>query len=61
MNAANLDQVYTQLCYTLAEVGQEQAPLFLSILSLALISRFEHAEEVLPLIQQAQQQLHATG
>jgi hypothetical protein len=59
MNDADLDQSYSALCEALAQVGQAQAPLLLSMLSLSLMSRFEHAAEVLPLIANAQKQCAA--
>jgi hypothetical protein len=59
MTDADLDRSYTALCEALAAVGEAQAPLLLSMLSLSLMSRFEHACEVLPLIANAQKQCNA--
>lgn len=55
MSDTDLDTCYTTLCRALAEVGQEQAPLLLAMLSLSLISRLEGAEAALPLIHQARE------
>lgn len=59
MTDADLDRSYTALCEALAKVGEAQAPLLLAMLSLSLMSRFERADEVLPLIANAQQQCAA--
>jgi hypothetical protein len=59
MTDADLDLSYTALCEALASVGEAQAPLLLSILSLSLMSRFDHAAEVLPLIANAHKQCSA--
>ncbi len=59
MTDADLDRTYTALCEALAAVGEAQAPLLLSMLSLSLMSRFDNAEAVLPLIANAQQQCEA--
>ena len=56
MTDADLDQAYTALCTAMAKAGEAQTPLFLSMLCLSLISRFEQADEVLPLIANAQAQ-----
>ena len=53
MNDQDLDQCYSTLCNTLAEVGEVRAPLFLSMVCLSLMSRFGQADEVLPLIANA--------
>lgn len=54
MTDDELDLAYSTLCASLARVGPEQTPLFLSMLCLSLISRCEQADEVLPLIANAQ-------
>lgn len=60
MTDADLDRSYTALCEALAAVGEAQAPLLLlSMLSLSLMSRFERADEVLPLIANAHRQCGA--
>jgi hypothetical protein len=56
MTDHDLDRAYTALSETLAEVGERNAPLFLSMLSLSLMSRFGRADEVLPLIDNARRQ-----
>jgi hypothetical protein len=57
MTDADLDQSYTSLCEAMASVGEARAPLLLSMVCLSLISRFENAGEVLPLIANAQARL----
>ena len=37
----------------MAEVGEDRVPLFLSTLCLQLMSRLDHAQEVVPLIEAA--------
>ena len=54
MTDSDLDQAYTALCTAMAKVGEAQAPLFLSMVCLSLMSRFDEAGEVLPLIANAQ-------
>jgi hypothetical protein len=54
MNEQDLDHTYTALCQAMAEVGEQRAPLFLSMVCLALISRMDRAEQVMPLIVSAQ-------
>ncbi|MCJ0763478.1 hypothetical protein [Variovorax terrae] len=61
MTDHDLDRCYTALCETLAQVGPAQAPLFLSMACLSLMSRFERAEEVLPLLAHAHRQCAAEG
>ena len=53
MTDAELDQSYTAVCEALTRVGEAGAPMFLSMLCLSLISRFDRAEQVLPLIENA--------
>jgi hypothetical protein len=53
MTDSELDTSYTALCRALAEVGPTQAPLFLSMVCLSLMSRCEAATDVLPLIENA--------
>jgi hypothetical protein len=59
MTDAELDRAYTALCETLAGVGQAQAPLFLSMVCLSLMSRLQSADQVLPLIANARAQCAA--
>lgn len=61
MTDADLDQSYSALAAALTEVGQGAAPLLLSMVCLALISRMQSAAQVLPLIEQARQQLSGDG
>ncbi len=39
MTDADLDTSYSALCAALAQVGEAQAPLFLSMVCLSLLSR----------------------
>ena len=57
MTDADLDQSYSALAGALTQVGEGAAPLLLSMLCLALISRVQSAAEVLPLIEQARKLL----
>ena len=59
MTDAELDRSYSALCEALAQVGEARAPLLLAMLSLSLMSRFERADQVLPLIANAQKQCAA--
>ena len=56
MTDADLDRSYSALCEALNRVGEDKAPLFLSMLCLSLISRLQQAEEVLPLLAHAERQ-----
>lgn len=58
MTDSDLDQTYSAVCEALAQVGETRAPLFLSMLCLSLMSRFERADEVLPLVANALAQSH---
>lgn len=53
MTEPELDQTYSAVCEALSHVGEARAPLFLSMLCLSLMSRFERADQVLPLIANA--------
>lgn len=59
MTDTDLDESYSALCEALSAVGSAQAPLFLSMLCLSLISRCGQAAEVLPLIANARAQCDA--
>ena len=59
MTDQDLDRSYTALCQSLAAVGEDRAQLFLSMVSLALMARYERAEDVLPLIANVQAQCAA--
>ena len=56
MTDADLDRSYSALAQALAEVGPEAAPLLLSMVCLALMSRMASADQVLPSIDQARRQ-----
>ncbi len=55
MTDADLDHSYTALCHALADVGENKAPLLLSMLCLQLMARSASAGDVLPLIALAQE------
>jgi hypothetical protein len=59
MNDDDLDRSYSALCASLACVGEEKAQLFLSMMCLSLMARYERAEDVLPLIANVQAQCAA--
>jgi hypothetical protein len=63
MTDDDLDRSYSALCKSLASVGEANAQLFLSMVCLALMARYERAEDVLPLIANvhAQCAAEATG
>ncbi len=50
MTDADLDRSYAAVREALAEVGPQKSELFLSMLCLALMARYEGAEHVLPLV-----------
>jgi len=54
MNEQELDRCYTALCEMLGRVGESRSPLALAMVSLALISRAENADEVLSLLERAE-------
>jgi hypothetical protein len=53
MTDTDLDQSYSAVCEALTQVGEPRAPMFLAMLCLSLMSRFERADQVLPLIANA--------
>ena len=59
MTDHDLDRSYSALCESLACVGEEKGQLFLSMLCLSLMARYERAEDVLPLISNVQAQCAA--
>ncbi len=59
MTDQDLDRSYSALCESLASVGPEKAQLFLSMVCLSLMARYEHAQDVLPLIANVQAQCAA--
>ncbi len=65
MTDTDLDTSYTALCRALGDVGETQAPLLLSMLSLALLARLPDAPTALAHIEHARQRclqepLHAS-
>jgi len=50
MTDHDLDLSYSALCQSLATVGEDKAQLFLSMVCLSLMARYERAEDVLALI-----------
>jgi hypothetical protein len=50
MTDDDLDRSYSALCQALANVGESRAELFLSMVCLSLMARYERAEDVLTLI-----------
>jgi hypothetical protein len=50
MTDDDLDRSYSALCESLASVGERNAELFLSMVCLSLMARYERAEDVLALI-----------
>jgi hypothetical protein len=59
MTDADLDTAYTAICDALAHVGPERAQLFLSMLCLALMARYERAGDVLALVDNVRAQCDA--
>lgn len=59
MTDADLDRSYSALCKSLAQVGPARGELFLSMLCLSLMARYESAEAVLPLIESVRAQCDA--
>lgn len=50
MTDKDLDRCYSALCASLAGVEPDQAQLFLSMICLSLMARYERADDVLLLI-----------
>lgn len=61
MTDDDLDHSYSALCQALGSVGQQQAPLLLSMLCLSMLCRMDSAAQVLPLIDRARAQCDDTG
>lgn len=59
MTDEDLDRSYSALCQSLATVGEQRAELFLSMVCLALMARYERADDVLPVIANVQAQCAA--
>jgi hypothetical protein len=53
MTDAELDTVYTRLCRTMTQVGEENAPMFLARFALLAIERIGDADVSLKLIEAA--------
>ena len=56
MTDEELDRAYTELCNTLARLGEARTASFLSTLCLALMAREASADELLKLIRHVEQQ-----
>lgn len=56
MNPEDLDTSYTALCKALGEVGQDNAALFLAMVSLSLMSQSSAPNAVLQMIAEARLQ-----
>lgn len=50
MTDDDLDRSYSALCQSLASVGEGKSELFLSMVCLSLMARYERADDVLTLI-----------
>jgi hypothetical protein len=50
MTEDELDRSYSALCEALASVGENKGELFLSMVCLSLMARYERADDVLLLI-----------
>ncbi|MGE8637397.1 MAG: hypothetical protein ACN6PR_02060 [Achromobacter sp.] len=61
MNHEELDLVYTGMAQALTRVGEPNAPLFLSILGLSLLSRQPDAASALALLAQAESACRGDG
>lgn len=59
MNDTDLDRCYTALCTSMAELGPARTELFLSMVCLSLMARYERADDVLSLIGNVAAQCHA--
>lgn len=59
MTDDDLDRSYSALCESLAAVGEDKAELFLSMVCLSLMARYESAADVLPLIANVEAQCAA--
>ena len=56
MNPDDLDTSYTALCKALGDVGQDNAALFLAMVSLSLMSQSSEPAGVLQMIVEARRQ-----
>jgi len=53
MTATDLDDVYTELCQTMASLGEERAQLFLARFALLAMVRIDQAASVRAMIAEA--------
>ncbi|MGV3653439.1 MAG: hypothetical protein ACO1N5_14420 [Noviherbaspirillum sp.] len=53
MTDTELDQVYTQLCKTMTDIGEARSSLFLARFALLAIARIDDAPEAQRLIREA--------
>lgn len=53
MTDTELDQVYTQLCKTMTDIGEARSPLFLARFALLAIARIDDAKTAQRLIREA--------
>lgn len=59
MTDSELDAVYTQLCKTMTDLGEANAPLFLARFALLAVERIGDAQAALGLIDAAQADMQA--
>ena len=59
MTDDDLDRSYSALCESLATVGESKAQLFLSMVCLSLMARYERCTDVLTLIENVHAQCAA--
>jgi hypothetical protein len=59
MTDDDLDRSYAALCQSLARVEEGKGQLFLSMVCLSLMARYESAGDVLPLIENVEAQCAA--
>ena len=53
MKDTELDAVYTRLCRTMTELGQDNAPLYLARFALLAIQRIDDPDAALRLVREA--------
>jgi hypothetical protein len=61
MTDTQLDAVYTQLCMTMTQLGEANAPLFLARFALLAVERIDDAPAALRLIEAAADALPAAA
>ena len=57
MTDSERDAVYTQLCNTMTELGEANAPLFLARFALLAVERIDNAQAALGLIDAARDEM----